>query len=102
MMLTQVLSASDSITHFKTISMRTISSFFKRVATSPDYDNGELAINPSEVLHVYCEEITGTLEITSLNGELLSASPLKVSWIKNESLTGQMRPVWINEEQMLS
>jgi hypothetical protein len=74
--------------------MKTISSLFIRPASSQ-----ENIINPSLVLKVHREEISGTLELTRLNSEE-PCSPLKISWVKKD-MEGQMKPVWVNEEMLV-
>jgi len=59
--------------------MRSITSLFRRLAEEPQ----DIAANPSLVLHVNREELTGTLEINRLEPEE-PFSPLRISWIKKE------------------
>ena len=80
--------------------MKTIASVFKSLSAGHENNSHEVLVNPSQVLRVHREEISGTLELVNLNEDFAS-SPLRVSWIKKENASGQMKPVWINEEMML-
>lgn len=77
--------------------MKTIATLFKRLSPDNDNHNEKPLANPSEVLRVHKEDISGTLEITSLDTEE-PASTLRVSWVKRNDLPGRMKPIWINDE----
>lgn len=77
--------------------MKTISSLFRRLAYGTDGAH-PLIPNPSEVLHVHREDITGTIELRNLDTDDNPSKVLRVSWIKRDDVQGVMKTVWITDE----
>ena len=77
--------------------MKTIATLFKRLSPNADEPKAQTLANPSQVLRVHKEDISGTLEITNLDDEE-STPPLRVSWIRRDDIPGRMKPVWVNDE----
>jgi hypothetical protein len=73
--------------------MKTIASLFQRLANEE-----ENVVNPSLVLRINRDQVTGSLELTNLSDEF--PSPLKISWIRKDT-EGKMKPVWVSNEHMV-
>ena len=79
--------------------MKTIASFFKRLAFSPGETKEQIVANSSNALHVNREDLSGILEIRGLNAEDDNPSNiLRVSWIKKDELHAIMKTTWVNSE----
>ncbi|MES2619939.1 MAG: hypothetical protein V4615_03735 [Bacteroidota bacterium] len=78
--------------------MNLISNLFKRIANGSHEEHDLVTINPSVVLHVHREEVSGTLEIRNLNVDQNPSKVLRVSWIKRDDIQGVLKTVWIADE----
>ena len=78
--------------------MNLISDLFKRIANGSPDEHEMVTVNPSVVLHVHREEITGTLEFRNLDPEENPSRVLRVSWIKRDSVETVLKTIWIAEE----
>lgn len=81
--------------------MNIISNLFKRIVNG-HYEEPEIVtINPSVVLHVHREDVSGTLEFRNMDPEENPSKVLRVSWIKGDHISGPVKTVWIAEEDLL-
>jgi hypothetical protein len=78
--------------------MNLISNLFNRIANGNPVDHEMVTVNPSVVLHVHREDITGTLEFRNLDPEENPSKVLRVSWIKRDSVESVLKTIWIAEE----
>jgi hypothetical protein len=93
--------APSIIKPLKQNDMNAFTSFFKKLTSEVRDDVQPPSLtNPSDILRVNREEITGTLEIFDLDEES-TTNPLRISWIKQEGDQEQTEPVWVTEEVML-